>query len=771
MKKIILAGLLLAHLSLAAQEVRNLDSIVIVATQAAKDSPVAHSRVEREDLLRTAPTQNLPFALAFTPGAVVVGENGTGSGYAYLRIRGSEGSRTQVNLNGIALNDAESQEVFWVNLPSLGGFLENVQVQRGVGTSVNGSGAFGATINMRTLYQSPGPYAQLQASYGSFNTWNFTVGAGTGTGSLFLPRGLAVDIRYAQNGTDGYIRNGYGNLHSLFTRVSWIRPHYSLKLYYIYGEQHTGITWEGIPREMLAIDRRYNPAGEYTDSQGILHFYPNETDNYIQHHVQLNHSQRFAHNIFWSNTLHVTKGDGYYDKQKSSGDYIVRRSMDNIYSAFSSIGSWTFTGKNRSAISSENRRGGENESVGSKSGSRNGEGNRGGGGSVGSGEVLLGLNYSYYDGHHFGLITYETEKPDFTHAGEYYRNLGTKHDASTFLKGTYQLPLGANTDNFLKFFADMQYRYVGLHMEGEDADGGPLAHQYALHFFNPKAGITAIIQNDHQIYASAYSGSREPSRSDIKESIKAGRTAELKPEKMLDFEGGYRFLSDNLMLGVNLYAMEYRNQLVPTGKISDTGYEVKENVPVSYRRGVEIEAGWQALPQLRLEGNACFSSNKIKDLTLYLDTYDHPDTWNPVRPQVTEYYKLTDLVYSPSFTGVALFSIKPFVTGRSLFRNLEAVFTARFVGKQYFDNTSSADRSLPAYQVLGFTITQPFKTRRAGTFTVSLFADNLLDQKYCAGAWAYRAAFSDTGTVEVTEGFFPQAGFNAMIRLSWEWGN
>ncbi|NLH23640.1 MAG: hypothetical protein GX474_03890, partial [Bacteroidales bacterium] len=176
-------------------------------------------------------------------------------------------------------------------------------------------------------------------------------------------------------------------------------------------------------------------------------------------------------------------------------------------------------------------------------------------------------------------------------------------------------------------------------------------------------------------------------------------------------------------------------------------------------------------PQLRLEGNACFSRNKIKDLTLYLDTYDHPDAWNPARPQVTEYYELTDLVYSPSFTGVALASIKPFVSGKSLFRNLEAVFTARFVGKQYFDNTSSADRSLPAYQVLGLTLSQPFKTKKAGTLTVSLFADNLLNQQYCASAWAYRAAFRDTGTVDVTEGFYPQAGFNAMIRLSWEWGN
>ncbi|MFA5277887.1 MAG: TonB-dependent receptor [Bacteroidales bacterium] len=744
MKKIIIAGLLLAPVFTTAQEVRNLDSIVIVATQAAKDAPVAHSRVTRETLSRTAPTQNLPYALALTPGAVVVGENGTGTGYAYLRIRGSEGSRIQVNLNGITLNDAESQEIFWVNLPALSGFLENVQVQRGVGTSVNGSGAFGATVNMRTLFNRPDPYAGAEVAFGSFNTWNVAAGAGTGTGTgnSFLPRGMGADIRYARSRTNGYIRNGQGNLHSLFARLSWIRPDHSLKLYYIYGDQRTGITWEGISREMLAVDRRYNPAGEYTDDQGNVRYYPNETDNYTQHHVQLNHAQRFAYDISWSNTLHVTKGDGYYEnyKEKSSGDYVVRRSMDNIYAAWSSVARWGTPQILRNT-------------------------------SRGNAEVLLGVNVAAYKGHHFGLMSYQTENPDFTGAQEYYRNLGNKYDLSSFLKGMYELPLGAGHGNALKFFADIQYRYISLNMAGPDNDGSLLDHKTSYHFFNPKAGVTAIIQKDHQWYASVYTGSREPSRSDVKESIKAGKTGDLLPERMFDMEAGYRLTSQSFLLGVNVYAMEYRNQLVPTGKKSDTGYEIKENVPVSYRRGVEVEAGWQPVPQFRLEGNICMSSNKIKDLTLYLDTYDNPDDWNPVTLQVTEHYDLTDLVYSPSFTAAALVAVRPFAAGRSLFRNLEAALTARFVGKQYYDNTSDVDRMLPAYQNLGFTLSQPFATRKAGTFTISLFADNLLNQSYCASAWAYRAAFRDTGTIEVMEGFYPQAGFNAMIKIAWEWGN
>ncbi len=475
MKKIIIAGLLLAPVFTTAQEIRNLDSIVIVATRAAKDSPVAHREVTKEDLVRTAPAQNLPFALAMTPGAVVVGENGTGSGYAYLRIRGSEGSRIQVNLNGITLNNAESQEVFWVNLPSLSGFLENVQVQRGVGTSVNGSGAFGATVNMRTLYSRPDPYAGAELAYGSFNTWNMAIGAGTGTGTKesFLPNGLGMDIRYAHNLTDGYIRNGKGDLQSLFTRLSFIRPKYSIKAYYIYGDQHTGITWEGISREMLETDRTYNPAGEYTDEQGNTKYYPNETDNYTEHHVQLNYSHNISQHFSISNTFHMTKGDGYYEnyKEKSAGDYIVRRSMDNIYAALSSVARLEIPKVPRNAL----RR---------------------------NSEVLLGLNYAYYSGYHFGLMTYELEQPDFTNAQEYYRNLGNKNDFSTFLKGTFDVPLGRDPDNFLKFFGDMQYRYINMMMEGPDNDGALLDHQSSYHFFNPKAGVSAVIKRDHQLFVS-----------------------------------------------------------------------------------------------------------------------------------------------------------------------------------------------------------------------------------------------------------------------------
>jgi len=741
MKKLLLAGLLLAPCFLAAQQVTTLDSIVIYATQTAKDSPVAHSKIDRQALDRVTPMQNLPFALTLTPGVVAVGENGTGSGYAYLRIRGSEGSRIQVNLNGITLNDAESQEVFWVNMPSVGDFLQSVQVQRGIGTSVNGPGAFGATVNMQTLHNNPGPYGTADLSYGSFNSWNISAGAGTGLGTdaSFLSRGLGFDIRYAHGRTDGYIRNGKGNLHSLFSRLSFIRPDYSFKLYYIYGEQHTGITWEGISREDLEKDRRYNPAGEYTDDQGNIRYYPNETDNYTQHHVQLNYAHKFGSAFSWSHTLHFTKGDGYYEnyKEKGDNDYIVRRSMDNAYFVWSGVGHFMpGAGRGHTPFTAD-----------------------------------LGLNWAGYFGKHFGLRTNPVTDPDFAAATEYYRNTGNKYDMSTYLKLNYRLGLGHNTDNALRFFADLQYRRVNVIMEGPDNDGALLNYTKVWNFFNPKGGVTFIFNKDHQVYASVSAGHREPSRSDIKESIKAGRAGLLKSEQMTDYETGYRFSARTFSLGVNLYAMEYKNQLVPTGKKSDTGYEIKENVPVSYRRGIETEAGWQPTQWLQVEGNLCLSTNKIKDVTIYLDTYDHPDNWNPVEEQMSEYYELTDIVYSPSYTAAARVAVRPFARRAGFPGGLELALTGRFVGRQYYDNTSNPDRSLPAYQVLGFNASQTFPTRRCGIFRLDLFADNLLNRKYCASVWAYRAAFRDTGTVELSEGFYPQAGINFMIKLSWRWGN
>lgn len=745
MKKILFLGLLLAPSFAVAQssvtadtlQMRQLDAVIISATRASSDAPVAQSQVEKAQLERVAPSQNVPFALALTPGAVAVGENGTGSGYAYLRIRGSEGSRIQVTLNGITINDAESQEVFWVNLPSLSGFLQNVQVQRGLGTSDNGSGAFGATVSMQTQFVSPDPYVHLESSYGSYHTWNQAVGVGTGVGTSrgeghFMPKGLSAEVRYAHGSTAGYVRNGKGNLHSLNGSLSFVRPTYALRLLYLYGEQHTGITWEGISRDMLTVDRRSNPAGAYYDNEGRLCYYNNETDNYVQHHVQGNYLQHFGNRFVWSTTAHFTKGDGYYENYKENGaaDYIVRRSMDNAYYAFHSL--LHYQEPLLPGLSAD-----------------------------------LSAHYSAYLGNHFGLLSDAYTDAHFAHAQEYYRNTGDKYESGAYMKVNYRLEWPG--DVALKAYADMQYRHVSIFMEGPDNDGAALDYRCSHSFFNPKAGVTVSLRNRHQWIASAALGHREASRSDIKESIKAGRAHLLLPERMWDFEVGYRYKGPRWLLGVQGYAMEYTNQLVPTGKKSDTGYEIKENVPVSYRRGVELEGGWQPVKWMQWEGNACFSTNKINRLTVFLDTYDNTSQWNPVVPQMTEYYEKTDLIYSPSFTGMAQVTFRPFSTNNGPFAGFECALWAQWVGKQYYDNTSSESRSLPAYHVLGLSAKQPFTTPRWGTFELSVFVDNLLNAQYCANAWVYRAAFRDTGTQYISEGFFPQAGIHAMVKLAWRW--
>ncbi len=729
---LLMLGMLLSPLVCAAQETRLLDSIVINATRASKDTPLAHSTLSREALQKTSPVENFPFALTLSPGVVAVGENGTGSGYAYLRIRGSEGSRINVNLNGITLNDAESQEVFWVNLPALSGFLQSAQIQRGIGTSANGTGSFGANVNLQTVYVRPTPYVSAEASGGSYGTLNTAVAASTSSGTAFLPQGLSLDVRLVRQQTDGYIRNGYGRLYSLFSRVAWVKPKYALKLYYIYGEQHTGITWEGISAQDLATDRRSNPAGAYYDASGALQYYPNQTDNYTQHHVQVNYTQTLTERHFWSTTLHFTKGGGYYEQYKEEGDndYVVRRSMDNAYLAVSSVLSYVPGGVRR--VSAD-----------------------------------MGVNYSAYLGQHFGLRTEALPQVDFAQAAEYYRNRGNKYDFSAFAKMNYTLAL--TSEGFLKFFTDLQWRRVQMEMVGPDNDGALLDYAVVHPFFNPKAGVTYAPNSAHRFFASVAYGQREPSRSDIKESVKAFRTTALAPEKMCDFEAGYKLELPRVSAGVTLYAMEYDNQLVPTGLKSDTGYEIKENVKDSYRRGMEWEARWTAAPWFSLEGNVCLSRNKIKNLTLYLDTYDNPDDWNPVTPQVKETYALTDLIYSPSFTGAVQAVIKPFAGSAHAFRTFELTLTGHLIGKQYYDNTSSDDRSLPAYRIVNLKLSQTFATRRCGAFEVNVYLNNLFNKMYCASAWAYRAAFVQTGTIEQRTGFYPQAGLNAMVRLAWSW--
>ncbi len=737
MKKIAAFGgifvlLLSALSSLSAQDVKErsekLDSIVVEAYRAGKNTPVSHSELSYDQIRKSSPVNSVPMALGMLPSVVFSTEGGNGLGYSSLRIRGSEGSRINVTLNGIALNDSESQELFWVNIPSFTSILEDVQIQRGVGTSTNGPGAFGASLNMRTLLSSSDAYASADLGLASYNSYMTTFGAGTG----ILDKGLTFDIRYSRNQGDGYIDRAHTKLSSLFVTGGLVKEKMSLRLNYIMGDQISGITWMGISREQMESDRRYNPAGVWYDQAGNERFYDNETDNYTQHHIQLIYNRLFADKFKWSATLHYTKGDGYYENFKhdkkfssyglenqiveesihSRSDFVIRQNMDNNFWAFNTNLQF------------------KNERL----------------------DLKGGLSYSAYDGDHFGNVIWSMYNNNIPTNYKWYLNNGFKSDLSLFVRGEYEIRKGIYT------YADIQFRRVGYRMKGEDKDFAELKFNQDYNFFNPKIGFSVNRSASSTFYASLSVGQREPGRSDIKESVKAQKADELKSEKLIDIESGYRFSGREITFEAGIYLMEYKNQLVPTGKLSETGYVIKENVDRSFRRGVELSASWEPIKSLAVDGNLTLSSNKIIGYTSWTDQYDNPLEWNPL-PQKSTSYEKTDIAFSPGVTGMIRATM-------NLPLNLQFSLNGKYVGKQYYDNTSDESRSIPSYFLAGLNLSREFKIKGTGTLGLFFYIDNLFDRKYFSNAWIYTAGFTDGSPLYIEEGLYPQAERNYTLRFS-----
>ena len=734
MKKLLLCGVLfLPFLSHAQNKEQNekgtikLDSIVVEAYRAGKNTPVSYTRIRREELLSAAPSNSIPMLLSLTPSVVSSTEGGNGLGYSSMRIRGSEGSRINVTLNGIALNEAESQEVFWVNIPSFSSFLQDVQVQRGVGTSSNGSAAFGASINMRTLSTASEPYGNAEFSVGSYGTFMSTIGAGTG----YSKSGLSADFRFSRNMGEGYIRNAKTDLISFFGSLGWYNGKSSVRINYILGDQKSGITWAGISREQMEKDRKFNPAGTYYDAAGNVHYYDNETDNYRQHHIQAHFITMLKPSLSLSATAHYTKGDGYYENYKanrkfsdyglsaqvvrgvsySRSDMIVQKAMDNHYLAFNTNLQYNTLKFKGSA----------------------------------------GMSVSLYSGDHFGNVIWSMYNESIAKRYRWYDNNGNKSDVSAFAKGEYTIGEALTT------YLDMQYRRIDYKLLGADDDIVALDWSRGYNFFNPKAGLTLSINKSSQLYASVAVGRKEPGRADIKEAVKADKADDINPERLLDYELGYRLNGENFNLSANIYLMEYKDQLVSTGRLSSTGYVIKENVDKSYRRGVEISAAWRPVSLLRFDGNITLSKNVIRDYVAFVDQYDNENDWNPL-PQREYVLDKTTISFSPSLTGMAMATIYPSSTS-------SLSFDAKYVGKQYIDNMESEDRSIPAYYLLNFRASKTFGLRNNRYMDVQFFVNNLLNRKYFSNGWVYFAQFA-TGNDYIEEGVYPQAEINFMLRVA-----
>jgi iron complex outermembrane receptor protein len=737
MKKVfIVFAALLCSMSIYSQQKADslktvkLDEVVVSATRVTNDAPVAYSNLNERQIKEENAARNIPALLNVLPSVVAYTEGGTFIGNTSLRIRGTDANRINITLNGMPLNNPESQEVYWVNLPDLSNSLQSIQIQRGVGTSTNGTAAFGASISMQTIGSKSKPYADLSSAYGQYNT--LLLSAATGTG--ILKNGLSVDARYSYVKSDGYIRNGKVDHKKLYAAISHYSDKQMIRLIYMNGIQHTGITWEGIDPEMVDTDRRYNPAGEYINEKKDTCYYDNETDNYYSNIGQLLYTRYLTNELVINANLSYNHGYGYYENYKMDRKFkefglenqivdgetykksdIIRRKlmMNHLYSGGLNV---TY---NKNKI-----------------------------------EVTMGGMYNYYDGDHYGHLLWAKYNQNIQNGYEWYRNEAYKKDMNAYIKAKYDLI------DQVTLFAEIQDRYIDYRMEGLDDDLLDLTNNNNYNFINPKAGISFSVANYSEIYGSFGISNREPLRADLKESLKGGSSRSITSERLYDYELGYRYTSPLISFNVNLYYMDYKDQLVQTGRLNDIGYKLQENVPDSYRTGIELSLAYTPAEWLRLDGNLTLSRNKIKNYTAYYTIYD-PETWDPVLPyqQETKFHKSTDISFSPNTVGSFIVTFKPFEK-----ENFSLSFVNKYVGKMYYDNTSNAENRLSDYLVTDMISSYTLDIKKAGQMDFQFLINNLASVKYCANAWIDTYTFTD-GSKEVYKGVFPQAGANLMGRI------
>lgn len=734
-----------------------LDSTVVSASRAGKNTPVTYTMVGKDELRSTSPLNSLPMTLNLQPSVVAVNEGGTGLGYSKMTVRGSKGSQVNVTFNGITLNDAESQEVFWVNIPALSNILSSVQLQRGLGTSANGAGAFGASINMSTASVGPDPYGNVDVAYGSYDTFTTTVGAGTG----LTRSGVYFDFAYSYGHTDGYIRNAKANVKSVYSALGWMNETNSVKLTYLMGDQSTGITWNGIDPEIYQTNRKYNDAGEYYDVYGNVHYYDNETDNYTQHHLQANYTHQFRKNVVWSTTLNYTKGFGYYEQYKTNKkmSYCNMESVGDIYTIDPATGNVSTTNKSDFII----RKTMDNYYLVLNSEVRY---------TADKLNLTGGANISRYDGDHYGDVLWNSYLGDsydydsFNDEHSWYFNNGTKREVNIIARAEYT-PL-----DWLTAYVDLQYRCVDLKMSGYDDDDlyYPVDYHHTWNFFNPRGGLT-FNWNRNKAYISVAYGNREPGRSDIKEVIEYNNNLvsteqqrSVKPEKMVDFEIGYVYTAPKVTVSGNIYLMEYFDMLLETGRLSSSGYAIKENVDRGYRRGIEAAVAWQPTVWLRVDANATLSLNEIKDYIYYMPVYD--DDYNLIKQEEIDYGK-TNMLMSPGAISLVQLSITPFKnTAHNSLKTTTLAINGKYVSKQYIDNTESNERCVPRYFVSNLSLTHEFNLSK-GELGVGAYVNNLFNNKYFADGWSAMEKYEGSDDIVTYLGIYPQATTNFMFKLSY----
>jgi iron complex outermembrane receptor protein len=686
-----------------------LENIEVTSIRATDKAPFTKTNISKTEIEKNNLGQDLPFVLNQLPSVVVNSDAGNGIGYTGISIRGSDASRVNVTLNGIPYNDAESQGTFFVDLPDISSSLSSIQVQRGIGTSSNGAGAFGATINLSTNEVNKEKYVELNNTYGSFNTWKNTIKFGTG----LLGKHFTIDARISRVSSNGYIDRAKSNLQSFFISAAYINKNSSLRFNILSGKEKTYQAWYGVPENYLDSDRTYNPAG--TEKTGSP--YSNETDNYTQTHYQLFYDKKINDHVSFNTALFLTRGKGYYEEYRADQlysdyglpDYIngtdtitstnlIRRLwLDNYF--YGGIFSLQFQ-KNKT-------------------------------------HLTFGGGWDEYDGKHYDIVTWAQQ--GFPNDYVYSNVPANKRDLNLYGK------LLQNFGSGFSGFADVQGRFVNYDIKGFESNPDIRINKRYT-FFNPKIGIS-FNKNNFQVYGSYSIGAKEPNRDDFE----AGLNELPKPEILYDMELGVEQRNTAFTYAATLYYMNYHNQLVSTGKINDVGAYTRTNAPESYRLGIELQAGEKFTKWLNASGNISFSKNKIKNFTEYVDDYDNGG-------QIENQYHNTNISFSPGEVAAATLNIIPIL-------NSEISFQSKYVGREFLDNTSHMSRSINPYYVQNLKLSYRLITKNIFKAVDFIFkVNNLFNKKYESNGYTYN--YISGGELSVESYYFPMAGTNFLAAIN-----
>lgn len=686
--------------------------------RADKNTPMTYYNMGKKELEANNLGQDVPYLLQMTPSTVVTSDAGHGVGYTGIRIRGTDPSRINVTINGIPVNDAESQGVFWVNLPDFASSAGSVQIQRGVGTSTNGAGAFGGTVNMETNKRKSKNFIGLNGTIGSFGTLKSNVSFNQNIGNGFNINGRASIIK-----SDGYVDRATSDLWSYQLSASYVNGKNALEFINFHGKEITYQAWYGVDAATLETDRTINYAGMESDPP-----YENQVDNYQQTYYQLLHTHTSGNNEFRA-ALHYTRGKGYYEEYKagedaayynltnfvpdtiSTTDLVRRRWLDNHF--YGATASYTYT---------------PNSKI----------------------KLIVGGAANNYTGDHFGETIWASEAIGNINdviedtPVRYYEGNGSKLDANIYTKINYQIT------NQLNAFGDIQLRHVKHDITGIDNDKRDITQNHTFNFVNPKAGLTFTPNQQMNFYLSYARANREPNRGDFTD---APTTAIPTSERLHDFELGNRLTYNKFSLNTNLYYMLYDNQLVLTGQINDVGGAIRTNVDNSYRLGLEIVGGAKVTDWFELRANATFSQNKITDFVEYLDDWDNGG-------QITINHGTTDIAFSPNVIAGSELIFNLLNDSR---HNLELALMSKYVGKQYMDNTSTETSTLDDFFTNDIRLSFGLKHKRAKNIRFTFLARNVFNELYESNAWIYRYNFN--GQVQQFEGLYPQAGRHFFVGL------